>query len=68
MSKYTCEQCEKEVDDNGPYERSDGEYECQDCMEQAQACRELRAEQSLEDALADKGDEELHRRRENGEC
>ena len=31
--KYTCDQCDKEVDDNGPYERSDGEYECQDCME-----------------------------------
>lgn len=33
MNKYYCEQCEKEVDDNGPYETSHGEYECQDCME-----------------------------------
>lgn len=31
--KYTCDQCHKEVDDNGPYERADGEYECQGCME-----------------------------------
>ena len=31
--EYYCEKCEKEVNDNGPYERSNGEYYCQDCME-----------------------------------
>ena len=30
---YWCFTCEKEVADNGPYERGDGEHECQDCME-----------------------------------
>jgi transposase-like protein len=48
---YTCDQCEQERSDNGPYERSDGEYECQDCMEKAQSGRELRAEMTMEDAL-----------------
>jgi len=30
---YCCEQCCNDVDDNGPYERPDGEHMCQDCME-----------------------------------
>jgi len=35
--KYYCEYCDRDVDDQGPYETSDGEYCCQDCMEGAQA-------------------------------
>jgi len=31
--KYYCEFCQKEFDDNGPYERADGDYWCQNCME-----------------------------------
>ncbi len=46
--KYECEQCEKLVDDNGPYERSDGEYECQECMESQECARELHAELDAE--------------------
>jgi DNA-directed RNA polymerase subunit RPC12/RpoP len=29
--KYICDQCEKEVDDYGPYELSNGDYVCLDC-------------------------------------
>lgn len=35
--KYYCEVCEKEVDDQGPYEMSSGDYCCQDCMEYCEA-------------------------------
>ena len=31
--KYYCEFCDRDVDDNGPYEMNDGDYCCQDCME-----------------------------------
>lgn len=31
--KYYCECCDRDVDDFGPYEMSDGNYCCQDCME-----------------------------------
>lgn len=33
--KYYCELCDQEVDDLGPYEMANGEYCCQDCMENA---------------------------------
>jgi len=32
-NKYYCYSCEREVDDRGPYEKADGDYCCQDCME-----------------------------------
>ena len=45
---YTCEQCDKLVDDHGPYERSDGEYQCQGCMESNECAAELHAEMDAE--------------------
>lgn len=53
---YTCEQCDKLVDDHGPYERSDGEYQCQECMEANECAAELHAEldaEAREEALRD---------------
>jgi len=58
--RYICEQCEKEADDSGPYERSDGEYECQECMERGECSRELRAELSKEAMDDCKQDERKH--------
>jgi len=31
--KYHCDNCDRDVDDNGPYEMKDENYCCQDCME-----------------------------------
>lgn len=33
--KYYCENCDRDVDDNGPYETPSGDYICQDCMEKS---------------------------------
>jgi len=65
MTKYYCEQCEKNVHDNGPYERSDGEYECQECMESQECSRELRAEMSMEDAADMAAEQEIEERKIN---
>jgi len=32
---YICDKCFQEKEDNGPYEMSDGNYCCQDCLEDA---------------------------------
>ena len=31
--KYYCERCDRDVDDNGPYEDRNGDFHCQGCME-----------------------------------
>jgi len=42
--EYYCERCDRKVNDLGPHERADGEYECQDCMESHEAQAEMRTE------------------------
>jgi hypothetical protein len=48
VMKYECEQCQKVVDDNGPYERSDGEYQCQECMERSEMSLEIASDLAME--------------------
>jgi hypothetical protein len=60
--KYECDQCEKEVDDQGPYETSDGNYMCQECMEQSQA----KAEAAYDDWVENQIDEAKIERRLRG--
>ena len=43
MNKYYCENCDRDIDDLGPYEMSDGEYCCQSCMEGALEIAETEA-------------------------
>ncbi len=49
--KYVCENCSQNItdpDDQGPYEMSNGEYCCQDCMEGGQYAAELAHDLYLE--------------------
>ena len=43
--KYYCEICDRDVDDNGPYELTNSDYCCQDCMEESIARAERLCEE-----------------------
>lgn len=47
---YTCEACQREVSDNGPYELNDI-YCCQDCMERAHEIGDMEYERQREDGI-----------------
>jgi len=42
---YYCENCDRDRNDNGPYETQNGDYICQDCMERVIAREETMREQ-----------------------
>ena len=64
--KYDCEQCEKSVDDNGPYELSNGEYCCQECMERGEAKAEAAYDDWVDMQIDEAIIEKHERRMENG--
>ena len=47
--KYYCEVCDRDVDDQGPYEKTDGDYFCQGCMEEGVMRGEALYDQSKEE-------------------
>jgi len=49
--KYYCETCNKNVDDNGPYEMSNGDYCCQDCLENGISMAEALYDQQKESPI-----------------